>query len=205
MSVLTHQINRCPCDGEVYVSKAFFRAEEADRLLTSLYDTLAWREESVFIFGKWCRVPRLMCWYGDADAVYAYSGVTHEPLPWCTVLSAIKARIEAHCGMSFNSVLGNLYRDGQDSMGYHADNEKELGVNPVIASLSLGDARLFRLQHKKRRENLDIVLEHGDVLIMAGALQQHWVHALPKSRQAQRARINLTFRRILPVIPPRSA
>jgi alkylated DNA repair dioxygenase AlkB len=95
-------------------------------------------------------------------------------------------------------VLANLYRDGRDSMGYHADNEKELGINPAIASLSLGDSRLFRLHHKKRRENLDIVLEHGDLLVMAGALQHHWVHALPKTRQAKNSRINLTFRRILP-------
>jgi len=118
-------------------------------------------------------------------------------LPWLPPLSAIKQKIEARCQTAFNSVLANLYRNGQDSMGYHADNEKELGVNPVIASLSLGETRLFKLRHKKRREQLDILLEHGDLLIMAGELQHHWLHALPKSRQEKAPRINLTFRNVL--------
>jgi alkylated DNA repair dioxygenase AlkB len=190
--------NLCPVDGELYLIKAFYERDVADALFASLYRTLAWQEESVLIFGKACKVPRLMCWYGDPGAIYRYSGVEHRPLPWTDELSAIKARIERFGGDGFNSVLANLYRDGRDSMGYHADNEKELGINPTIASLSLGDSRLFRLRHKKRRENLDIVLEHGDLLIMAGALQHHWVHALPKTRQAKNPRINLTFRRILP-------
>lgn len=188
----------CPFDGELYRVKAFFSQPEADRQFDSFYRTLAWQEESLLIFGKWCKVPRLMCWYGDAEAVYRYSSVEHRPLPWTSELSAVKANIETFCGCAFNSVLANLYRDGRDSMGYHADNEKELGINPVIASLSFGDARLFRLYHKKRRENLDIILEHGDLLVMAGELQHHWVHALPKTRQAKNSRINLTFRRILP-------
>lgn len=184
--------------------KSFYTASAADQLFDSLYDALAWQEELIFIFGKWCKVPRLMSWHGDRDAAYTYSGVVHEPLPWNAELSAIKERIEACCGWRFNSVLANLYRDGRDSMGYHADDEKELGLNPVIASLSLGDARLFRLHHKKRRKNLDMVLEQGDLLIMAGALQHHWVHALPKTRQAKTPRINLTFRKILPVAQPNS-
>jgi len=145
-----------------------------------------------------------MCWYGDADAVYTYSGVAHEPMPWSAELSAVKTRVEIAGGCTFNSVLANLYRDGRDSMGYHADNEKELGTDPVIASLSLGDTRLFRLHHKKHRENLDFALGHGDLLIMAGALQHHWVHALPKTRQAKNPRINLTFRKIMPPTGPSS-
>jgi alkylated DNA repair dioxygenase AlkB len=190
--------NLCPFEGELYRVKAFFPRPEADRLFDNFFRTLAWQEESILIFGKRCKVPRLMGWYGDAEAVYRYSGVEHRPLPWTSELSEVKTQIERFCGCAFNSVLANLYRDGRDSMGYHADNEKELGINPVIASLSFGDARLFRLHHKKRRENLDIVLEHGDLLVMAGALQHHWVHALPKTRQAKNSRINLTFRRILP-------
>jgi alkylated DNA repair dioxygenase AlkB len=192
------QPNLCSLDGELYRIKAFYDQPEADRLFAGFYERLAWREETIQIFGKACKVPRLMCWYGDADAVYRYSGVEHQPLPWTSELSAVKAQIEQFGGYAFNSVLANLYRDGGDSMGYHADNEKELGVNPVIASLSLGDSRLFKLHHKKRRENLDIVLEHGDLLVMAGVLQHHWVHALPKTRQVKHPRINLTFRKILP-------
>ncbi|MGR8953114.1 MAG: alpha-ketoglutarate-dependent dioxygenase AlkB family protein [Gammaproteobacteria bacterium] len=196
---LIDQANLCPCDGEIYLIKAFYARAEADVLLTRFYRTLAWQEESIFIFGKWCKVPRLMCWYGDPGAVYNYSGVIHRPLPWTVELSAVKSRVEAVCNGIFNSVLANLYRDGRDSMGYHADDEKELGINPVIASLSLGDERVFRLRHKKRRANLDLVLAHGDLLVMAGTLQHHWVHALPKSRKVKNPRINLTFRRIMPL------
>jgi alkylated DNA repair dioxygenase AlkB len=196
--LLSEHPNLCPFEGELYRVKAFYSQPEADRLFDIFYRKLSWQEESILIFGKPCKVPRLMCWYGDADAVYRYSGVEHRPLPWISELSAVKAQIERFSGCAFNSVLANLYRDGRDSMGYHADNEKELGANPAIASLSLGDARLFRLHHKKRRENLDIALEHGDLLIMAGVLQHHWVHAVPKTRQAKNPRINLTFRRILP-------
>lgn len=204
--MLIEQANLCPSDGEIFLIKSFYAQSEADRLFADFYQNLAWQEESIFIFGKYCKVPRLMCWYGDDDAVYHYSGVKHEPLPWTAALSTVRIRIEAFIGgCTFNSVLANLYRDGRDSMGYHSDNEKELGVNPVIASLSLGDARLFRLHHKKkRRENLDIVLEHGDLLIMAGALQHHWVHALPKTRQTKNPRINLTLRRIQPAQLPAS-
>jgi alkylated DNA repair dioxygenase AlkB len=192
------RLNLCPLDGEIYRIKGFYCPTEADRLFDDFHRTLAWQEESVLIFGKACKVPRLMCWYGDSEAIYRYSGVEHRPAPWTRELFAAKARIEHCSGYAFNSVLANLYRDERDSMGYHADNEKELGLNPAIASVSLGSARLFRLRHKKRRENLDIVLEHGDLLIMAGALQHHWVHALPKTRQTKGPRINLTFRRILP-------
>jgi len=138
-----------------------------------------------------------MCWYGDPDAYYHYSGVTHQPIPWTIELLAVRSKIEQCCQCVFNSVLANLYRNGNDSMGCHADDEKELGVNPVIASLSFGDSRLFKLHHKKRKETLDIQLEHGDLLIMSGSLQHHWVHCLPKTKQFKKPRINLTFRRIL--------
>ena len=196
------RVNLCPCDGEIYLFKAFYSQVEADRLFSSLYRSLDWREESIFIFGKECRVPRLMCWHGEPEAVYRYSGVTHHPLPWIVELAEVRDRIQEVWGGTFNSVLANLYRDGRDSMGYHADNEKELGLNPVIASLSLGDQRVFRLHHRKRREKLDLSLGHGDLLIMAGTLQHHWVHALQKTGALKNPRINLTFRRIMAVLPP---
>jgi alkylated DNA repair dioxygenase AlkB len=170
---------------------------EADRLFATLQTGLVWQEESIFIFGRWVKVPRLMCWYGDADAFYRYSGVNHQPLPWNAALQSVRAQVEQQCSCTFNSVLANLYRDGLDSMGCHADDEKELGLNPVIASLSLGDERLFKLHHKKRKETLDIVLGHGDLLVMAGALQHHWRHSVPKTRKPKTPRINLTFRNIL--------
>ena len=189
--------NLAPFDGELYLIKQFYRLPEADRLFAALQTGLDWQEESIFIFGRWVKVPRLMCWYGDADAYYRYSGVNHQPLPWTTELQSVREKVELLCRCAFNSVLANLYRDGKDSMGCHADDEKELGLNPVIASLSLGDERLLKLHHKKRKETVDVILGHGDLLVMAGTLQHHWRHSIPKTQKLKTPRINLTFRRIL--------
>lgn len=188
--------NFAPSDGELYLVKQFYSRPESDLLFLKFEATLAWQEEALFIYGKWCKAPRLMCWYGDPGACYLYSGVDHQPNPWTDELLAVKDKVERQCLGSFNSVLANLYRDGRDSMGCHADDEKELGRNPLIASLSLGDERLFKLHHKKRKENLEINLGHGDLLVMSGALQHHWVHSIPKTRKLKRPRINLTFRKI---------
>ena len=184
-------------DGVVYLFREFYRPPEADRLFASLVTDLAWQEEEIMIVGKKVKVPRLMCWYGAEDAIYQYSGVIHAPLPWTDVLLDIKQRIEKHSGETFNSVLANLYRDGGDSMGWHADKEKELGKNPEIASLSLGDERIFKLRHNKTGATLDIHLQHGDLLMMGGSLQHHWRHCIPKIRREKSERINLTFRKIL--------
>ncbi len=201
MTLLPLENNLAPVDGELYWIQAFFGPREAARLFRMLLETLAWAEEEIVIAGKTVKVPRLVCWYGDADAVYRYSGVRHEPLPWTDELLAIRQAIEEKLGLAFNSVLANLYRDGDDSMGWHADKEKELGIDPVIASLSLGEERLFRLRHHKIGQTLDIPLRHGDLLVMAGALQHHWRHCLPKSKTPKRLRINLTFRRIRTAAP----
>lgn len=189
-------LNLAPCDGELYWQQQFYPPPQADELFTQLNATCAWQTEDILIFGKWHKVPRLMCWYGDEGAFYRYSGVKHQPLPWTPVLLNIKEKVQQQCQCEFNSVLLNLYRDGQDSMGYHADDEKELGKNPVIASLSFGAERLFKLQHKRHKITLDILLGHGDLLLMAGTLQQHWRHALPKTKQPKTPRINLTFRQV---------
>jgi alkylated DNA repair dioxygenase AlkB len=188
--------NLVPFDGELYLFPNFFNFLEADRLFTIFKSELAWQEVNIFIFGKWLNVPRLMCWYGDSNACYRYSGVDHQPIPWTSTLLTTKKRVEQYCQSEFNSVLANLYRDERDSMGCHADDEKELGINPVIASLSLGEQRLFKLHHKKRKETLQINLNHGDLLVMRGTLQYHWVHSIPKTKQAKNPRINLTFRHI---------
>ena len=191
--------NQVPFDGELYLIKQFYSLQESDLLFTALETGLAWQEETIFIFGKWVKVPRLMCWYGDPDAIYQYSGVKHQPKPWSAALQSVRETVEQQCQWSFNSVLANLYRHGQDSMGCHADDEKELGHNPLIASLSLGDERLFKLHHKKTKEIVDITLGHGDLLIMAGSLQHHWMHSIPKTKRLKTPRINLTFRKILSV------
>lgn len=189
--------NIAPFDGELYLLKQFYQQPESDQLFALLKTDLAWQEENIFIFGKWVKVPRLMCWYGDPNAVYRYSGVTHQPLPWTAELQSIRTRLQQHCGCEFNSVLANLYRDGRDSMGCHADDEKDLGLNPLIASLSLGDERVFKLNHKQHKLTLDFNLGHGDLLLMAGTLQQHWLHSVPKTKKLKGPRINLTFRKIV--------
>lgn len=182
----------------VQLYKQFYPQNEADSLFVSLLTGIAWAEEEIFLFDKRVKVPRLMCWYGDADAYYRYSGVNHIPTPWLPELLAIKSKLERQCRYNFNSVLANLYRDANDSMGYHADNEKELGANPTIASLSLGDERLFKLQHKKTKQKLNINLAHGDLLVMGGTCQSFWLHSVPKTKAQKSARINLTFRKIIP-------
>jgi alkylated DNA repair dioxygenase AlkB len=188
--------NKLPYDGELAVYKQFYDQNQADRLLTCLTEQLAWQEERIFIFGRWCKIPRLMCWYGDAEAIYKYSAVLHQPLAWLPELQAIRIQMQQVCKCSFNSVLGNLYRDGQDSMGCHADNEPELGNNPMIASLSFGAERLFRLHHNQTKQKVDVLLEHGDLLVMSGTMQHHWKHALPKTKKVKMPRVNLTFRQI---------
>ncbi|MGZ4959802.1 MAG: alpha-ketoglutarate-dependent dioxygenase AlkB family protein [Methylomonas sp.] len=197
MPALLDRDNLAPFDGELYLLSAFYSAAEADGYYLRLYQTLNWQAEQLLIYGRKVNVPRLMAWYGEANAHYRYSGVDHVPLPWTAELLALKDDVEATCGQSFNSVLANLYRDGQDSMGCHADDEKELGRNPRIASLSFGETRLLRFRHPESGCRLDLELAHGDLLIMAGQLQHHWRHELPKTRKPKLPRINLTFRRIV--------
>lgn len=197
MKPLSEQQNLAPLDGQLYLLSGFYAPDKADTLFERLHQSLDWQQEQLFIYGRSINVPRLIAWYGDPGAHYLYSGVDHAPLPWTTELQTIRDDMQALCNQGFNSVLANLYRDGQDSMGYHADKEKELGTNPVIASVSFGETRLLRFRHKKKKHALDIELAHGDVLIMAGELQHHWRHALPKTRTAKGPRINLTFRQII--------
>lgn len=186
-----------PCDGKLDYLPDFFCTSDADQLLIQLLNTLDWKTETLSFMGKQVTSPRLVCWYGDNGAEYRYSGVDHIPLPWTNELKAIKESIYQSHGYAFNSVLGNLYRNGQDSMGWHADKEPQLGKNPVIASVSLGAKRQFRLKHNKSGQTVNIELEHGSVLIMSGSLQHYWRHCLPKTRLPVKPRINLTYRLIL--------
>jgi alkylated DNA repair dioxygenase AlkB len=191
---LTH--NLAPFQGEIYLAKQFYPLTLAEQYFKQLLTELEWQEESIFIFGRWVKVPRLMCWYGDKDAHYKYSQLEHKPLPWTNTLQLLKQDLENVGNFHFNSVLANLYRDGSDSMGCHADNEPELGENPVIASLSFGDSRLLKFRHKHSKHVLDLVLENGDLLIMAAQCQHYWLHQIPKTRKQKTARINLTFRNV---------
>ena len=188
-----------PCDGDARLWRAFVPADEAQRCFAILRAELAWHTEQIRMVGRSVTVPRLMVWYGDAEAIYRYSGVTHVPLPWPPLLLALRDRLTAQFNAPFNSVLANLYRTGADSMGWHADKEPELGPEPVIASLSFGATRVFKLQHNKTKQRIDVPLAAGDVLVMSGALQRCWRHCLPKTTAVVSERINLTYRNILPL------
>lgn len=165
-----------------------------DHLVTSL----RWEQPTLTIAGKKHPIPRLQAWYGDAEAVYRYSGTTFVPMPWTTVLSDIRFRLEELCEARFNSVLANWYRHGADSMGFHADNEPELGSRPVIASLTLGGTRRFVLKPYRgmNAESFSIDLGNGDLLEMSGETQDFWQHGVPKTTKVVIPRVNLTFRYI---------
>jgi len=180
-----------------------FPAAESKSLFEKLTENIIWRQESIIIFGRKVLTPRLTAWYGDAGAVYKYSGVSFDPLPWTEELLYIKSKAEALAGTTFNSVLLNLYRDGSDSMGWHSDDEPELGRDPIIASVNLGEARRFDLRLKTdHHQKLQILLEDGSVLVMKGELQHYWQHQVAKSAKVKRPRINLTFRTIKTLSTP---
>jgi alkylated DNA repair dioxygenase AlkB len=177
----------------------FYTPQEADVLLAALLQTVTWKQER----GRFNRLfPRLTALNADEGLVYKYSGVIYPSLPWTAELDAIRRRVEAAANAPFNSVLLNRYRDGNDSMGYHADAEPELGMNPIVPSLSLGAVRRFILRHKKNKQRLEFDLAHGSLLIMAGTLQHFWVHALPKTARPVGERINLTFRNLIASVLP---
>jgi alkylated DNA repair dioxygenase AlkB len=172
----------------------FYTPREADALFASLQANVAWQQEH----GRFNRpFPRLTALYADAGLVYTYSGVTYPALAWTPELDAIRRRVEATAGALLNSVLLNRYRDGQDSIGFHADDEPELGTNPVVPSLSLGAVRHFVLRHRKSKRRIEYDLAHGSLLVMAGTLQHFWDHGLPKTALPVGERINLTFRSLL--------
>jgi alkylated DNA repair dioxygenase AlkB len=186
-------------DADVTSCERFFSPSESDIFLQRLLTEIEWKQKSIKLFGREIPEPRLTAWYGDEDALYTYSGITNQPLPWNSLLLTIKHRCEEVCGVEFNSVLLNYYRDGSDSMVWHQDNEPELGAEPIIASVSFGATRRFQFRHKKRNElpTISVDLSHGNLLIMKGKTQQFWKHQLPKTSKAIGTRINLTFRTIV--------
>ncbi|NVO85584.1 alpha-ketoglutarate-dependent dioxygenase AlkB family protein [Hymenobacter terrestris] len=184
---------------EVLLDPSFLTPAEAAALLAELTASVAWQQTPIKLFGKDIMQPRLTAWYGDPEATYTYSGLRLEPLPWLPTLQQLRMRIEAATGTRFNSVLLNLYRSGQDSMGYHADNEPELGPAPAIASLTLGATRTFRLKPRPGvpAQALSLPLTAGSLLLMRGPTQQNWLHALPKTARPVGPRLNLTFRLVM--------
>jgi alkylated DNA repair dioxygenase AlkB len=173
----------------------FFDASQSEQLFTKLLDEIPWQLDNITIFGKTHPQPRLTALFGNEGKPYSYSNIIMQPHPWNPILMFIKSAIETICNENFTTVLLNLYRDGKDSNGWHADNEKELGRNPVIASVSFGAERSFHLKHNSIVDaKQKIILENGSLLLMKGETQHFWKHQIPKTAKPIGPRINLTFR-----------
>ena len=185
-------------DADIEFQESFLSASEANRLFKKLEATIAWSQHRVRIFGRDYPCPRLSAWYGDASATYRYSGQTLEPKCWTAELLDLKNRVSEHCAAELNSVLLNLYRDGSDGMGWHSDDEPELGPEPLIASISAGETRKFRMRHRKRKDlpARSWSLTPGSLFIMRGPTQRYWQHEVPKTKRVIHPRINLTFRMV---------
>ena len=184
-------------NAKLFYYPQLFEAKKADNLLSVLKEGIEWTQNTIRFYGKESLVPRLEAWYGDEGKSYAYSGIYMDPKPWTSELLSIKQAIEPVAGVSFNSVLINYYRDGKDRVAWHSDDEKELGQNPIIGSVSLGAERKFKLRHKQYKANglkHEILLRHGSFLLMQGTTQHHWMHEIPRTAKPIGPRINLTFR-----------
>lgn len=181
-------------DAHVEYYPNWLKTKHANDLLHYFVAQLAWQQPSLQLYGKEHKIPRLQAWYGDPNTEYEYSRLKMQPLAWDARLAKMKQACEQKCQVRFNSVLANYYRHGNDSMGMHADNEPELGEQPVIASVSLGQTRRFSFKHNQSKETQRIQLEHGSLLIMKGTTQQHWQHGINKSRTQLGPRLNFTFR-----------
>jgi alkylated DNA repair dioxygenase AlkB len=175
----------------------FLEAEEADRISASLWSDLDWRQYPITLFGKTHLQPRLVAWCSDPGIGYRYSGTQLAPGAWHPDLAHLRQRLHSELGMEFNSVLLNAYRDGRDAMGWHADDETELGKEPVIASISLGQTRRLLLRPRSGGRSIACELENGSLLVMSGRSQADWLHAVPRTKRWVGLRINLTFRRIV--------
>lgn len=186
-------------DARVYLVDPFLAPEEAGAFFDALLRGIRWRQDTIKLWGKVHDVPRLQQWFADEGMVYTWSGIRMEPEPWSASLERLRARLQEALGLRFNTALANLYRDGNDTVGWHADDEPELGDAPVIASISLGATRDFVLRHRTRTELVQsISLSHGSLLVMEGETQEHWKHCVPRRKRVHAPRINLTFRYVRP-------
>src|SRR5260221_2436477 len=193
------RLERIPIEnGEVYYVSDLNLGRAPDTIVRQLIAEIPWRQENILVWGKLYSQPRLVAWYGDSGSDYTYSGIKLTPIPWTDLLLDIKNRVETVTATSFNSVLLNYYRDNRDSMGFHSDDEPELGARPVIASLSLGEVRTLILKHRLNKlvKPVRLRLTSGSLLLMKGETQRYWSHGIAKESRPCGPRINLTFRRI---------
>lgn len=190
------EVNLLPCDGIVNYHGPIFSMTEEKEIFDTLLYNIDWQHDELTMFGKRIVTARKVAWYGDAGMKYSYSGSTKQPLPWSVELLELKAISEKIAGANFNSCLLNLYHHGGEGMGWHSDDEKSLGYNPCIASLSFGAERKFSFKHKHDEQNVSVILESGSLLVMKDGTQTNWLHSIPKSKKITAPRINLTFRTI---------
>jgi alkylated DNA repair dioxygenase AlkB len=182
-------------DADIKYYPNFFSSPEANNYFNSLKRQIQWKQDYIRVYGKTYLQPRLTAFYATNEKTYSYSNIKMQPHAFDGDLLIIKRNIEAEIKTEFTSCLANLYRDGNDSNGWHADDEKELGINPIIASLSFGEERVFQLKHKFDKSlKAKLKLEHGSLLIMQGKTQENWLHQIPKTKKKIGNRINLTFR-----------
>lgn len=184
-------------DGSAILFPEFLSEDQADTAFAVLVDTNSWEQQSLMMYGKVVDEPRLSTWHSEGQS-YAYSGRARHPQPWTPLLRNIREQCEEQTGHTFNGVLVNYYRDGNDHLGWHSDDELINGPEPLIASISLGAERRFDMRHRETREVVSASLGHGSLLVMSGLSQRCWDHRIPKMPRLTDARINLTFRRLLP-------
>jgi alkylated DNA repair dioxygenase AlkB len=189
--------NWLPQDGTVNYYGRLFNQKEAGFYLNRLLETIAWRNDEAIIAGKKIITKRKVAWYGEKPFSYTYSNTTKYALPWTEELLQLKNVIEKETGETFNSCLLNLYHSGDEGMAWHSDAERDLKKNGAIGSVSFGAARKFLFKHKQTKEKVELILEHGSLLVMKDATQTHWLHRLPPTKKVTALRVNLTFRTIV--------
>lgn len=192
-----HKKNLLPHGGTVHYFGKILNEEDAINYLNVLLNKIEWKNDEAIIFGKKIITKRKVAWYGEKPFQYTYSKTTKQALPWTTELLELKSKVEQESGETFNSCLLNLYHDGSEGMAWHSDGEKDLKKNGAIASVSFGSERKFAFKHKETKEKVELVLEHGSLLIMKDATQTHWLHRLPPTTKSKTPRVNLTFRTIV--------
>ncbi|SDX67479.1 Alkylated DNA repair dioxygenase AlkB [Lutibacter oricola] len=188
--------NRLPFDGEVINYGLVLNTKQCQQYLEYFLNANFWKQDELIMFGKHITTSRKIAWFGDANFEYFYSGTKKIALEWTPEILELKQLVQEKTGAKFNSCLINLYHNGNEGLGWHTDNEKELGKNPIIASLSFGATRKFSLKHIANKQKVDLLLETGNLLVMQGSTQENWIHSVPKSKKIIHPRINLTFRYI---------
>lgn len=186
-----------PFDGEAYYHGKVLNTAESQYYYQRLLEDIPWKNDEAIVFGKHYITKRKVAWFGDTNFKYTYSGVTKQAHLWTPDLVALKELVTQLSGQTYNSCLLNLYHSGEEGMAWHSDGEKTLLDNGAIASMTLGAERKFSFKHKNTQQRIDILLEHGSLLVMQGEIQKHWLHRLPPTKKVQSPRINLTFRTIV--------